>query len=259
VSLARLLVVACTVALVGCGSGGGSGQGQIPPAARALAAKGARHGRPAAVPRAPARLEIPGGSGYLAAMATQAGFTLRDRPNGRALVHLSPQTEYGSPTVVWASERRGRWLGVVTPALSNGQLGWLDVDRARPVMWRSPYKLVAQLTERTVILKRGARVLRTIPVTIGRPDTPTPIGRFEVTDKLLTPPGTAYGCCILALSGHQPNLRPGWAGGDRIAIHGSPSQLVGAAASAGCLRARDKDLRVLMRLVPLGTPVLITL
>ena len=32
---------------------------------------------------------------------------------------------------------------------------------------------------------------------------------------------------------------------------------IGAAASAGCLRAADADLRILMRRVPLGTPVFI--
>jgi lipoprotein-anchoring transpeptidase ErfK/SrfK len=32
---------------------------------------------------------------------------------------------------------------------------------------------------------------------------------------------------------------------------------IGAAASAGCLRASDADLRALMRRVPLGTPVFI--
>jgi lipoprotein-anchoring transpeptidase ErfK/SrfK len=64
-----------------------------------------------------------------------------------------------------------------------------------------------------------------------------------------------YGCCLLALSGHQPIVRPGWAGGARIAIHGSPSQLVGEAASAGCLRARNEDLRYLMKRIVLGTPV----
>ena len=63
---------------------------------------------------------------------------------------------------------------------------------------------------------------------------------------------------LLALSGHQPNLPPGWTGGNRLAIHGTNAPgTVGAAASAGCLRAGDADLRVLMARVPLGTPVFI--
>jgi hypothetical protein len=206
-----------------------------------------------------ARVVIPSGAGNLAAMAGPHGMVLRDRPHGRVIAHLLPSTSYGSPTVVWAEKQRGDWLGVVATSVPNNHLGWLDVQRDRPQLWRSRYTLIAHLSTRTLVVVRGRRRLRTIPVTIGHPETPTPIGRFEVTDKLLPPKNSAYGCCILALSGHQPILRPGWAGGDRIAIHGSPAQLVGAAASAGCLRARDRDLRYLMRLIPLGTPVYIRL
>ena len=80
-----------------------------------------------------------------------------------------------------------------------------------------------------------------------------------MTDKLSgSRYGPYYGCCIVALSGHQPHLPAGWPGGDRLAIHGTDSPgAIGTAASAGCLRAADGDLRVLMRRVPLGTPVFI--
>jgi lipoprotein-anchoring transpeptidase ErfK/SrfK len=67
-----------------------------------------------------------------------------------------------------------------------------------------------------------------------------------------------YGCCILALNGHQPKLPAGWQGGNRLAIHGTNAPgTIGSAASAGCLRAADSELQVLMRRVPLGTPVFI--
>jgi lipoprotein-anchoring transpeptidase ErfK/SrfK len=90
---------------------------------------------------------------------------------------------------------------------------------------------------------------------IGGPSSPTPVGRFGVTDKLIPGRGVSYyGCCLLALSGRQPHLRPGWAGGDRIAIHGGST---GSATSAGCLHASDADLKALMKLIPIGTPVYI--
>ena len=70
--------------------------------------------------------------------------------------------------------------------------------------------------------------------------------------------GPYYGCCILALSGHQPHTPAGWQGGDRLAIHGTDSPgVIGTAVTAGCLRASDSDLHVLMQRVPLGTPVVI--
>jgi hypothetical protein len=250
VSLARVAFVLSLLALVGCGSPSREAR---EPAAR----KPDTTRRP--LPTASASVvAIPGGTGHLAAMAPKQGLTLRDRPNGSVIAHLKPTTAWGSPTVVWATGRRGRWLSVVATALPNNRLGWLDVRHDRPRMWRSPLTLSADLSERTLVLRRGNREIRRVHIEIGAASTPTPIGRFAVTDKLLPAAGVAYyGCCLLALSGHQSKLRPGWAGGDRIAIHGSRAGQVGSAASGGCLRASNSDLRALMKVVPIGTPVVI--
>jgi lipoprotein-anchoring transpeptidase ErfK/SrfK len=115
------------------------------------------------------------------------------------------------------------------------------------------------LSKRTLELRRGKRLVKSLKVAIGRPGSSTPKGRFAVTDKL---PGSRYGgyygCCILALNGTQPNLPGSWRGGNRLAIHGTNAPgSIGTPSSAGCLRAGDADLRTLMRRVPLGTPVFI--
>ena len=83
--------------------------------------------------------------------------------------------------------------------------------------------------------------------------------KLAVTDKLHPDdPASPYGCCLLALSGHQTRLIKGWPGGDRLAIHATPSLwTVGKAASLGCMRARPGDIRRLMRKVPAGTPVFV--
>ena len=94
---------------------------------------------------------------------------------------------------------------------------------------------------------------------IGAPSTPTPTGRFSVTDRVLTnDPGGPFGWYAFGLSGHQPNLPAGWAGGDQLAIHGTnaPSS-IGQAASAGCLRVSATALARLRSLLRLGTPVVI--
>jgi hypothetical protein len=244
-SLARLTPLLLTVALVGCGSHDVKHVSQPPEPAP----------KPQPQPKVQAAVLIPAGSGHLAAMARLRGMTLRDRPGGKVIAHLRPTTAWGSPTVVWAAERRGRWLGVFSTKLGNNRIAWVDVQRDRPRMWRTPYSLHADLSARTLELWRGSRVVRRMSIGIGRPDTPTPIGRFSVTDKLIPGRGVSYyGCCLLALSGRQPFLRPGWAGGDRIAIHGGST---GGAATAGCLHASDADLRRLMKVIPIGTPVYI--
>jgi lipoprotein-anchoring transpeptidase ErfK/SrfK len=115
------------------------------------------------------------------------------------------------------------------------------------------------VSERRVVLLRDGRVVRRLTVAVGRPESPTPTGRFAVTDKLAGARfGPYYGCCILAISATQPNTPPGWTGGDRMAIHGTDvPATIGAPVSAGCLRAADSDLAFLMERVPLGTPVVI--
>ena len=184
---------------------------------------------------------------------------LRSRPNGRMLTRAEARTEFGSPRVMSVAARRGPWLGVVTTEMPNGELAWVNSKHHGLSLRRTRYSLHADLSGRWLELRRGRRVIRRLTVAIGRPGTETPTGRFAVTDKLNGGSfGPYYGCCVLALNGHQPNLPAGWQGGNRLAIHGTDSPgTIGAAASAGCLRASDADLQVLMRRVPLGTPVFI--
>jgi hypothetical protein len=198
-------------------------------------------------------------SGYLVAHV-KAGHSvaIRSRPNGSVLTSLGPRTEFGSAQALSVvRERRGRWLGVTTPQLPNGKLGWVDARSGAFRYSHAPVELEVDLSRRQLVLRRAEDIVRRVSVSIGRAGSSTPTGRFAVTDKL---PGArysaSYGCCILALSGTQPNLPAGWTGGDRLAIHGTPDQgSVGGRRSAGCLQARDDDLRKLMESVPLGTPV----
>jgi lipoprotein-anchoring transpeptidase ErfK/SrfK len=184
---------------------------------------------------------------------------LSDRPGGPARAAVGPTTEFGSPHVLGVAARRGDWLGVVTTQRPNNRLAWVRRGAAGLKLRRTRWSLHADLSARTLTLRKGARRVHRMTVAVGRPGSETPTGRFAVTDKLSGPRfGPYYGCCILALSGHQPNTPPGWTGGNRLAIHGTDSpSTIGAAASAGCLRGADGDLQVLMRKVPLGTPVFI--
>jgi hypothetical protein len=182
---------------------------------------------------------------------------LRARPGGSVVARLGATTEFGSRQTLGVVERRGGWLGVATPARRNGELGWVKAGDVR--LAETAISLTLDLSARRLVLKSGARVVRTMTVGVGRPGSPTPTGRFAVTDKL---PGSRYGayygCCIVALSARQPNLPAGWTGGDRIAIHGTNDPgSIGAATSAGCPHARDADMRVLMGRVPLGAPVFV--
>ena len=211
---------------------------------------------PAAVEPEPA--PVPANPGRLVVRPRAGGqVVVRARPRGPVVARLGARTEFGSPTTLLVSERRGRWLGVVTTHVPKGRLGWVDSRAEALATSRTRVRVTIDLSARHLVVRRGDRVLRRMTVGIGRASSPTPVGRFAVTDKLPGARyGSYYGCCILALSAHQPNLPAGWTGGDRIAVHGTNDPgSIGAASSAGCPRARDADLRYLMRVVPLGAPV----
>lgn len=195
------------------------------------------------------------GRGSVVAHATRATW-LRAAPGGRRLVRINAKTQFGSARVLSVVARRGPWMAVLVPELRNGRVGWLDARR-HTRLFRVPYTLEARLSERRVLVRRLGRTVTSFPVAIGRPAVPTPRGRFAVTDKLATGnPGGAYGCCVLALTGHQPKIPQGWGGGDRLAIHATPApETIGQASSLGCLRAPTPVMRRLLRQLPIGTPV----
>jgi lipoprotein-anchoring transpeptidase ErfK/SrfK len=110
-----------------------------------------------------------------------------------------------------------------------------------------------------LVVRKDGKKLRTVRIGIGRASNPTPEGRFAVTDKLkVTQPGSPYGCCVLALTGHQTKLPPGWPGGDRLAIHATKDLTgLGKQVSLGCMRTDPRDTKWMLKRIPLGTPVFI--
>ena len=204
-------------------------------------------------------MPTPEPTGHLVARVSPgATVAVRDRPRGRVVARLPARTAFGSPQTLAVLERQDGWLGVSTTALPNDRVGWIDPRSDAISYERTLIELRADLSERRLSVLRGDQVLHRMKVTIGSPASPTPTGRFAVTDKLRGADfGSYYGCCILAISGRQTRLPPGWQGGDLLAIHGGPSWAIGGRLSAGCLHAGETDLRWLMRRVPLGTPVTI--
>ncbi len=182
---------------------------------------------------------------------------LLSAPGGERVATLGDTTEFGSRRGLWVKEVRDGWLGVPSPEVPNGALGWVRNDPERLTLYFTRFEVRADISSRVMELRYGDRVIDRFPVSVGGAGSPTPPGDYSITDGLAGPGnGPYYGCCILALTGHQPSLPANWIGGDRIAIHGSPSQ-IGVANSAGCLRASDFDMVSLFARVPLGTPVFI--
>ena len=166
--------------------------------------------------------KLPPGRGYLLARVRE-NVLAYDRPNGRPVARLRTTTPFGEPRtlgIVRVRDKR-RWLGVHSPVFANDEMGWIRNDPDALDLSRTKTALHVSLSAKRIRVRRADRLVREVPIAIGSAGTSTPAGRFQVTDKLPAArfPAGPYGCCIIALSARQPNLPPGWAGGDRIAIH----------------------------------------
>lgn len=254
----RLGIVLGLFALLGLGMASTGGSMEAPGDAAVADAPPADHARLAGLKtrglKPPPKLQAAGG--FLIARPRSGSLTLWSSPGGAVVARLGSSTEFGSPLRLGVVKERGKWLGVVSTRLPNGRLGWVRTRDVR--LSTTDISLTLDLSKRRLVLKRGDRVVRRMVVGIGRASSPTPKGRFAVTDKLANRWGPYYGCCVVAWSAHQPNLPPGWTGGDRIAVHGTnnPSS-IGLPSSAGCPRAGYADMQALMRRVPLGAPVFV--
>lgn len=182
------------------------------------------------------------------------------RPGGRRVVGTMPAGSryYGIPTVAWIRElsRDGRHGLVDVPYVARHAIGWIAL-RGLTRGW-TRVSVEADLSEHRITVRRGDEVLFRAPAATGAPASPTPAGRYFVTDRVPFPSGGSLGTFAFGISGIQPNLPSGWSGGDQLAIHGTNDPAsIGRSASAGCLRVSEHVLGRLKRLLRLGTPVVV--
>ena len=183
--------------------------------------------------------------------------TLYSDPGGDKRLRVGPKTEWGSERVMGVVSQRGDWLGVQASELKNGEVAY--IQRQRVTLDCVRWSLHADVSKRIVTVQHDGKTVRTLRVAVGRAGNATPQGRFSVTDRLAVKGGDpTYGCCVLALTGHQTHLPPYWPGGDRLAIHATNDEsTIGHAVSLGCMRAKASEAHWLIDNIPLGTPVFI--
>jgi lipoprotein-anchoring transpeptidase ErfK/SrfK len=129
-------------------------------------------------------------------------------------------------------------------------------------------EIVLDLGRRQISLRENGRVVGSWPVAIGDPSTPTPVGRFQVENKIINPryQSTRSGE-VNATVGPQGPLGDRWmgfkqSGANQYGIHGTPNAWAWtvtsrAAVSNGCVRMLTPHVRELFDRVEVGTPVIV--
>jgi lipoprotein-anchoring transpeptidase ErfK/SrfK len=127
--------------------------------------------------------------------------------------------------------------------------------------------IVVDISDNTLQLYDGLKVVKAYSVATGAPGFPTPTGTFQIINKVenptwTNPDPTGWGAgepaFIPAGPGNPLGTRAMYLNAPGIRIHGTySSSSIGSAASHGCIRMLISDSEQLYPLVPVGTPVII--
>lgn len=121
--------------------------------------------------------------------------------------------------------------------------------------------LVIKLNEKKVYVYKGDKVIAKYPVAIGKKGWETPVGEWQVMEKIVNPGWTSFKTGEVFPPSKENPLGARWIGfwtdgQDVIGFHGTPDiKSVGTAVSHGCVRMYNRDVRALYRLVKVGTTV----
>ncbi len=145
-------------------------------------------------------------------------------------------------------------MRVLLPERPNGSSGWV---RAADVELRTLHdEIEVDLAAHLLTWRHDDAIVLQSPVAVGALETPTPTGRFYVTDLLDTPDGGGYGPYAIGISAHSGTLSEFGGGDGQIGLHGtSDPASIGQSVSHGCVRVPNELVARLATSLPLGTPV----
>lgn len=173
---------------------------------------------------------------------------------------VSPYGPYDNdPQSLLVLESRGvgrdEWYRVLLPERPNGTTGWVRGDAL--ALRATTARLRVSLSARTLTYFVAGRRRATWKVVVGTPTNPTPTGLFAISE--VVPQGRAngfFGPFIITVTAHSDKLSDFDGGNGQVAIHGtSLPGLLGQAASHGCVRIANTNIRTIARRVPRGAPV----
>ncbi len=137
-------------------------------------------------------------------------------------------------------------------------IGW-DAAASKPPTDAPAGGVLINKTEKAVYYYESGTLTHVWPCAIGKPESPTPAGNFEVTVTLEDPTWYWQGKAIPP--GPDNGLGKWFIGINKkgYGVHGTNEPAsIGGAASHGCVRMYNDDAGELVKLVKPGTPVIIT-
>jgi lipoprotein-anchoring transpeptidase ErfK/SrfK len=161
----------------------------------------------------------------------------------------------GAPRVFLVTDQKPGWLHVLLPVPPNGSEGWIAESAVKTA--KTTYWIQVLQGQHRLRLYKGKKVVVDTPAAIGTSDTPTPGGRYYLTELLQAPnPNGAYGPYAYGLSGYSTTLTEFNGRDPIIGIHGTNEpKLLGTSVSHGCVRISNDMITRLAKMLPLGTPV----
>jgi len=133
---------------------------------------------------------------------------------------------------------------------------WIRPGQTLKVL-KEPFSIEVDISDRTLTLLLAGKFFKRYSVGVGQYDT-TPIGEFEVTDKVENPTWYPSGGGVFYPGDPRNILGTRWLAISKpgYGIHGTTEpESIGKASSAGCIRMLNQDVEELYRLVPVGVRV----
>ncbi len=187
----------------------------------------------------------------------------RSAPNerARAVAEVSARTPEGTTNLLVADAAQYRagalWERVQLAVLPNGTEGWVPRSALGAWTFVDTRLVVDRRTLRATLLRDGRPIFETA-IGVGAPGTPTPPGRFYVRDRLSGFSNPMYGVLAFGISARSATLTD-WPAGGFIGIHGTDQpELIPGRVSHGCVRLTNRSIETLGKLMPVGTPVIVT-
>jgi len=175
----------------------------------------------------------------------------------RVMTLYSPNAE-GAPLTFLVKKRIPGWDQVYLPVRPNESTGWIRESAVTLAI--DPYRVEVSLSRHVVTVWKDGKVIHTEPAGVGRTVLPTPRGLYYlvVLMKQANPNGL-YGPYAFGTSAFSNKLYHFGAGPGQIGFHGTddPAAL-GTNVSHGCIRISNAGISKLAKLLPLGTPFVIT-